>query len=90
MVAGAATRFPAVGSRAAANTVTAIESAFPAPGLALEAACPAPRGKCGLLFYWLAMPFHNRKYRAYNQFLAAQHGPYREVPARIYQCSRFP
>jgi hypothetical protein len=34
---------------------------------------PQPRGKYGLLFYWLAMPFHNRNYQAFNHFLGGRH-----------------
>jgi len=56
MVAGAATAFS--GRR------------LPRRGYPSKTARPAPRGKYGVLFYWLALPFHNRNYRAFNHFLA--------------------
>jgi hypothetical protein len=72
MVAGAATcvfRPPAAAPPA--NAAIAIKCAFPARGLTLSRRHgPQPRGKYGLLFYWLAMPFHNRNYPAFNHFLA--------------------
>jgi hypothetical protein len=73
MVAGAATcLFRPTATAPPTNAVIAIESAFPAHR-------PQPHGKCNLLFYCLAMPFHNRNYRAFNQFLAG------DIEARLFR-----
>jgi len=74
MVAGAATcvfRPPAAAPPA--NAVIAIESAFPARWLTLQDGMARNRAVIRPSIYWLAMPFHNRNYRAFNHFLAGRH-----------------
>ena len=72
MVAGAATCvFRPTAAAPPANAVIAIESAFPARGLTVQDGIARNRAvNTAFLFYYLVMPFHNRKYRAFNQFLA--------------------
>jgi hypothetical protein len=71
MVAAAATRvFRPTATAPPANAVIAISGPR---GYSPRRHGPQPRGKYGLLFYWLAMPFHNRNYRAFNHFSAGRH-----------------
>ncbi|MGH6837101.1 MAG: hypothetical protein ACREC9_16565 [Methylocella sp.] len=66
-------RFPLDGSRAAVHAVNASEFAFRRAGLTLQDGLAGNGAvKCGLIFYALATPLHNRKHRAFNHFLAAR------------------
>jgi hypothetical protein len=70
-VAGAATRvFRPTAAAPPANAVIAVSSARDYPP---RRHGPQPRGKYGLRFYWVAMPFHNRNHQAFNHFLGGQH-----------------
>ena len=69
MVAGAATCV--FRPTAAAPPANAVMSAFPARGLTVQDGIARNRAvNTAFLFYYLVMPFHNRKYRAFSQFLA--------------------
>ena len=67
-------RFLVDGSRAAGQRRDRVRvhvsgaRAYPPRGMARKRA-----GIFDILFYWLAMPFHNRNYRAFNHFLAGRH-----------------